>query len=448
MLPIFALRSKATSGAIKGLLVVIAGCFLLRGGTAPIGGFRGHNRLVPTRSQSRLLAPLQQKKPVARATAAAEPRASIALERAPRRVIRDPFPTYSAVAVDPRNNEVVLEDENLFQIMVYDRTANTPPAAAMTEPKRVIGGLETKVEFNCGVYVDPENGDIYTVDNDRNDMVVIFSRKARGNVPPDRILKTPHSIYGIAADESRQELFLAVQNPPMVLVYPKYAEGEVKPIRVLRGNKTGLSDAHGIGLDIKNGWMFVANYGGGSQYKDGGGDWLPQMQPGITVLAGGGNMVPGSGTFEPPSITVYPIQAKGDTPPLRTIQGSNTQLNWPAQIYVDDQHGELYVANDGDNSIVVFRLTDNGNIAPSRVLKGSKTQIRNPTGVFVDTAHDELFVASMGNHQATVYPRTARGDTPPVRVIRAGPAGMPALMIGNPGAVAYDSKRDEILVPN
>jgi hypothetical protein len=33
-------------------------------------------------------------------------------------------------------------------------------------------------------------------------------------------------------------------------------------------------------------------------------------------------------------------------------------------------------------------------------------------------------------------------------VIRGGPPNQVALMIGNPGAVGYDSKRQEILVPN
>jgi hypothetical protein len=33
-------------------------------------------------------------------------------------------------------------------------------------------------------------------------------------------------------------------------------------------------------------------------------------------------------------------------------------------------------------------------------------------------------------------------------VIRSAPAEKVALAIGNPGAVGYDSKREEILVPN
>jgi hypothetical protein len=54
----------------------------------------------------------------------------------------------------------------------------------------------------------------------------------------------------------------------------------------------------------------------------------------------------------------------------------------------------------------------------------------------------------MGNHSARVFPRTANGDVAPLRIIRSAPAGKIALAIGNPGATAYDSLRDEILVPN
>ena len=142
------------------------------------------------------------------------------------------------------------------------------------------------------------------------------------------------------------------------------------------------------------------------------------------------------------------MKASGDTLPLRVITGPQTQLNWPAHVYVDQEHGEVFVANDGESSILVFRVTDDGDVAPTRVLKGAKTQIKNPTGIFVDTVHDELVVANMGTHSATVYPRGADGDSPPIRTIRSGPPGKAALQIGNPGSVAYDTKRDAIITPN
>jgi len=365
-----------------------------------------------------------------RPAAAAEPR-NVSLNRPPVRVIKDQYPTYSAVALDLEHNELVLQDENLFQIMTYDRLANTPPRATMTEPKRIIGGVNTKVEFNCGLYIDPKNGDIYSVNNDTLNTMTIFSREAKGNVPPTRELSTPHRSYGIAVDEHAEELFMTVEDAPAVYVYRKYATGTEKALRILRGNKTLLADAHGIALDTKNGWMFVANHGNAASYAE-----------------GGQRRVPGSGKFVPPSITVYSLKAEGDVAPIRVIQGPNAQLNWPAHLALDEQNGDLYVANDGGHSVLVFKVTDNGNVAPNRIVTGPKTQIKNPTGVSVDLKNNEIIVANMGNSQATVYPRTANGDVAPLRVIRGAPADHASLQIGNPGAVAYDSKRDQILVPN
>ncbi|MGH9784405.1 MAG: hypothetical protein ACRD88_09485, partial [Terriglobia bacterium] len=123
-------------------------------------------------------------------------------------------------------------------------------------------------------------------------------------------------------------------------------------------------------------------------------------------------------------------------------------LNWPSGMYYDVDHEELFVANDADDSILVFRGTANGNAAPVRVIRGSRTGLKNPTGVFVDTRNQEVIVSNMGNHSATVYARDANGDVAPRRTVRAAPVGKQALAIGNPGAVGYDSKRAEILVPN
>jgi 6-phosphogluconolactonase (cycloisomerase 2 family) len=345
-------------------------------------------------------------------------------DRNPIRVIRDNYPTYSAIAVDTNSNEVYLQDENLFGIKVFNRTDNTPPRAALTEPKRIIGGPLTKLEFNCALYVDPKNGDVYSVNNDTLDTMTVFPRDAKGNVKAMRSLHTPHRAYGIAIDEQAQELFLTIEHPPQIVVYRKSADGDEKPIRSLQGEHTRLADPHGIAVDTKNGWMFVSNHGASSgQWKQGG--W-----------------------FDPPSITIYPVKANGNTAPLRTISGPKTRLNWPAHVFLDSEHGELFVANDVDDSILVFHTTDNGDVAPTRVLKGARTGLKNPTSLFVDTKNNELFVSNMGNHTATVYPRAASGDTAPLRTIRSAPLGMPAQMIGNPGAVGYDSKREEILVPN
>ena len=397
---------------------------------------------------------LQEQERTARAAAPARSEAEQGKQpeietRKPVRTIHDPYAAYSSVAVDPIHNEVVLTDENLFNILVYDRTANTPPTAKMTEPKRMIGGLNTKIEFQCGLYIDPVNGDIFAVNNDTVDRLVIFNRQAKGDVAPTREIHTPHGTFGIAVDEQAEELFLTIQHDSALVVYKKYAKNEDSPLRLLQGDRTKLADPHGIAVDAKNKLMFVANHGAvhsvdantkgaSSNRRNGKANW-----PLERAFA-----VPGSGRNTPPAITVYAHDATGDTPPLRVISGPNTQMNWPSGLAVDSERGELYVANDMGDSILVFDISAEGDVAPKRVLKGPATMIRNPTGVFLDAKNDEVWAANFGNHTATVFKRTASGNTAPLRVIRSGPVKEPSLGIGNPHPIAYDSKREEILVPN
>jgi DNA-binding beta-propeller fold protein YncE len=384
------------------------------------------------------------------ASAPAEARKTVQITRAPVRSIKDPNSSFSAVAVDVAHNEIVLQDENLAQIMVYGRQDNTPPKAALTEPKRIIGGSATKVAMNCGVYVDPETGDIYNVNGDTQDWLTVFSREQKGNVPATRELEAPHRAFGVTVDEAAKELFVTVQHPPAVVVWPKYAQGKDAPLRILEGQDTMLAEAQGIALDTKNQVMYVANQGAYAKMPNSIG-WSRALVPGAKtweipdrVL----DLIPGTGEFHEPSINVYPLKANGNTKPLRIIQGSMTRLNWPAHLSMDVEHLELYVANPVTHEITVFSANANGNVAPIRSIKGPHTQLAYPHGVFVDTKNDEVVVANFGNHSSTVYKRTASGDAAPVRQIRAAPPDAPAPMFGNIGSATYDTKRSQLLVFN
>jgi DNA-binding beta-propeller fold protein YncE len=368
-------------------------------------------------------------------------------QRKPERMIRDPYAAYSAVAVDNTHNEVVFTDENLFNILTYDRQINTRPTS-VSDPKRIIGGLNTKIEFQCGLYIDPANGDIYAVNNDTIDTLVIFSRRAIGNVAPDRELHTPHGTFGIAVDEEAKELFLTVQHDNAIVVFNKSATGTEAPIRVIQGNDTGLADPHGMALDPKNKLLYVTNHGSVHEVRPP----VPGEKKRRVNLPGWpltrDDAVPGSGKMLPPSITVYAKDAKGDARPVRTIQGPKTQMDWPTGIAVDYERGEIFIANDGGNSMLVFDASASGDVAPLRVLKGAKSLISNPTGVYLDKNDNELWVSNFGNHTAAVYSPTAQGDTAPLRVIRSAPPSQPVPGMGNPHPIAYDTKREEILVPN
>jgi hypothetical protein len=403
---------------------------------------------------------------------------SAVIDRPPVRYLKDPYAAFSSISVNAENDMVILTDENLFRILEYSRRDNTPPSAPLTVPRRAIGGDQTRTEMMCGSYIDPKTLEVYVTNNDTQNWLPVFSREARGNAAPDRVLATPHRTWGIAGDEARQELFLTIQGASAVVVYRKNASNYDAPIRLLQGEATELGDPHGIALDMKRDLMVIANHGHRQRavapaaprtpmsWEEYSKVWSRSMEeetglrsipsrflapPGAGRGGGGGEDEDGGGGggwFDFPSITIHARAAEGNTAPLRIIKGARTRLNWPSHVSIHEGRGEIFVANDADDSVLVFNITDSGDVAPKRVIKGGRTRIKNPTGVNVDAVNNELWVASMGNYTAAVFPITASGDVAPLRQIRGGPANGEALMIGNPGAVGYDSKRQEVLVPN
>lgn len=355
------------------------------------------------------------------------------LTRPPLRTLLDTAPGYVAVAVNSRTDEVFLQDSNTWSIRIFNRLENTPPSAARAEPKRMIVGPTSGIQYNSHIYIDPNSGEIYSVENDTGDRIVVFAQNAEGDSKPLRKLKVGHRAYEMAVDEGSQELYVSVQSPPHVEIYRKTASGDEKPLRLIQGKSTRLSDSHGIAIDPKNKMLFVNNWGSvgrvaGSDSADSG------------AAAGG--------RFESPSIVAFPLDARGDTAPVRVIQGPKTQLNWPGTMSLDPESGDLYVANDMGQSILVFGGTAGGDAAPARVLKGRRTGLNYPVGVNIDTKNKELWVANFGNSSATVYPLSANGDVAPLRTIRSAQPDKVSLKLGKLNTLAYDSNREEILVPN
>jgi DNA-binding beta-propeller fold protein YncE len=297
--------------------------------------------------------------------------------------------------------------------------------------------------FIAAVAVDPDAREIYTVDNDIGDRMMVFKYDANGNVKPTRALNVPHQAWGLSINPVRKEIAVSVEGPRQIVIYKQDAQGSDAPLRMIRGPHTGLGDPHGVHFDSRHNEIVVANHGNQNGRETAPGSVTAQRRGG-----GGDRGALVGGHFDEPSITVYPGDATGDVAPARRIQGARTGLNWPMALSVDEGHDEIAVANSGDSSIRVFSRTANGDVAPVRILKGARTGIHGPMGVVFDPANDELWVANYGDHTALVFARTASGDVEPKRILRNAPAGSPTVGFGNPGAVAYDSKRDELLVPN
>jgi DNA-binding beta-propeller fold protein YncE len=355
----------------------------------------------------------------------------------PLRQVADPYPVFNGIVIDPINDLVAMTDVNKKSLLTYDRAAGSSRGGITTALWQVFGP-RTDLGFVAGVMIDPQRREIYAVNNDIEDTMVVMPYRAQGNAEPARILSVPHQSWGVALGAAHDQIAITVELQEAVVFYKRDARNVTPPVRFIRGQNTGLADPHGIFWDERHNELGVANHGNfRGLIRDVGAGCVPT---GAAEAEGGAVL--------PSSITFYSGDAKGDARPLRTIQGERTLLDFPMGLSADEERGEFAVANNGGNSVLVFSRTAAGDAAPLRVLSGDKTGVNRPMGVAIDSRNGELWVSNFGDHTALVFDRLANGNVPPKRIIRTAPAGTPTPGFGNPQALAYDTRRGEILVPN
>src|SRR5437870_1832528 len=250
-------------------------------------------------------------------------------DQAPLRQVRDRFPVFADVAVDPDSNIVAVTDENLFSLRTYDRDLVSSDVA---DPRTVVTGNRSRVDFVCGIALDPVNKEMYTVKNDTAADMLVFKYGASGNVPASRSLRpAPVSTWGVALDLKNDEVAVTVEQTNKVAVFRRLAEGEEKPLRVIQGPDTGLADPHGIFVDPDNNEIFVANhdsYHEADTNQDEYSDVQGQLARGIANVS-----VPttprqprtSGGKFVDTSVTVHSRTAQNNAAPVRVIHGPKTE---------------------------------------------------------------------------------------------------------------------------
>jgi len=92
-------------------------------------------------------------------------------------------------------------------------------------------------------------------------------------------------------------------------------------------------------------------------------------------------------------ILKFAAGSNGDSLPIATITGPNTNLTYPEGIAID-AGGDIYVA-DQQSGIEIFASDANGDVAPKAVISGKNTQLFLPFAVAVDDA-GSIFVVNGG----------------------------------------------------
>jgi DNA-binding beta-propeller fold protein YncE len=317
----------------------------------------------------------------------------------PDREFVSPYGNFSA-AVDETRQEMYLTLQHNSAIMVYKKSSGIKDTAV-----RLIQGDKTRLGDPHGIAFDPKNRLLY-VANYGTSHSVKMGTTAPGGGP--RIPNWPAGNYGSEIIKGTGKFEL-----PSIVVLPADASGDVAPLRVIQGPKTGFNWPTGVAFDAERGEVYVANEAGGE-------------------------------------ILVFSADQQGDVAPIRVLKGPKTLMKFPSDVFLDFANNEMWVASYGNHKALAFKLGASGDTAPLRVIRGAPmnvegTLIGNPYNISYDTNREEILVPSCVAHpRIAAFARKADKNALPVRSIE----GSNTRLNRTVHAIVYDAIHDEIVVPS
>ncbi len=190
------------------------------------------------------------------------------------------------------------------------------------------------------------------------------------------------------AFDSKNQLFVSRTNASSsILVFASGAQNCAKP-------KLTIPDAGGLAIDSNN-VLYVANstthtvdlFASGSTTMEAqiGGSNTGLQAPDRVALDASRNVY----VFDTQTSTIseFAAGAHGNVAPIRTISGTKTGLSGSTgfndSIAVSKNSGEIFAANPGPNEILVFAANATGNSAPVQTIAGVDTELSDPLGITV-----------------------------------------------------------------
>lgn len=246
-----------------------------------------------------------------------------------------------AIRYGESRDEIYVTNQYAQSILTFRGGADGQEA-----PIRIIQGPKTLLENPGTLEIDEVNDEIF-VPQPGSENVLVFPLTANGDVAPLRILQggrkngwiPARPAGGIAVDPIHNVLVVAGtltddrlwqtpygNNRESLLLFDRLANGNEKPLRVIRGPNTGMHTIRQIRVQPKGGWIVIG-----------------QMTA--------GEIAEPEGTF----IGVWHINDEGDVPPRWKIEGkpSNGILK-PRGIALDPRHKEVITADMRLNAVVTF----------------------------------------------------------------------------------------------
>ncbi len=246
--------------------------------------------------------------------------------------------TMHAIRYNPKRDEFYVGNPFAQALLTFRGAANGQEA-----PIRVIQGPKTTLQSPDTIEVDSVHDELIEPESDR---VLVYPVAANGDVAPLREFHSPkkngwRAAGGIAVDPIHNVIVLAgtvlgdakkgYSSPygdsrEALLIFDRTAEGEVQPLRVIRGPHTGMHAIRQMEIQPKGGWIVITQMTAGD---------IPEPE----------------GTY----VGVYSVNDDGDLPPRWKIEGKGRNvMKKPHGIALDPNHKEVVVADMRLNALFTF----------------------------------------------------------------------------------------------
>ena len=144
------------------------------------------------------------------------------------------------MAVDPIHDEIVAPNPFAQALLFFpgDAQGDQKPIRIIQGPKTLMGGaMDTD-----NVAIDPVANEVYTTQRS-SDSILVFSSRANGDVAPVRILHGPKTglRYPRRVTVDPVNKLLAVTSAQGILIFNSTDDGDVTPRCIISGPKTGIA---------------------------------------------------------------------------------------------------------------------------------------------------------------------------------------------------------------
>jgi hypothetical protein len=252
-------------------------------------------------------------------------------------------------------------------------------------PRRLIYGQGTLLSRTMhDIRYNPVRDEIY-VGNPFAQAILTFKGDTDAQQAPIRIIQGPKTRLSgsdtLEVDVVNNELLIPQGNE--VLAFPVAANGDVAPLRILKGGRSlGWTSGGGIAVDPVHNFLVTD----GTIYG--------RPRP------GGDNPYRNNRD----AIHIFDRLANGDVKPLRSIWGQQTGIYGIRQIAIQPKGGWIIITQITDGGIPVppetfvgvWSVNDSGNVPPRWRIDGKVSNIMlKPRGVALNPNHKELLVSDM-----------------------------------------------------